>query len=384
MNYISIISFIIFILSINIVNADDFKNGTNKNKENNLFEKIKNYVTTKPGIYIAIGVCVILILILLILITCIVKKVKKGKNHVPYIEASKLDLYGKEDTNYRGVPTKDVRNSNNDGTRFNIGIPTTQSNFNSNYVMSTQSSDIPQAHMKHSTLPKIRVNDNTLNSNYSYHSYGRNNSPKTPKSNRSQNSPVSPFDNNNSPMKPNYNINNNINSNNINEDDDDDNNNYSFEKLIDKKPQPINVFDRESNPNRTSSLMGEDDINILNSYLNNHNSLNTNDEDDSFIPSYYNNDNVKIEENQQKEGKQYDIPENFKGLQTYRVVHNFSPHRSDELIVEKGHLLKVIKSYEDGWALCYNIETKVKGFIPMNKLQIEDRSPKEEESYKQK
>lgn len=180
----------------------------------------------------------------------------------------------------------------------------------------------------------------------------------------------------------NMNLNNNTNPNNKNgmamnydnrgsidtEDDDELNNgNVSFEKLIKDKPQPINVFDRESNPNRTSSLLGEDDIKRLNGYLDKNNK-NLSVNDDSFIPSYYgesNNNNMKEENNIQS-----DIPFEFRNLETYRVIHNFAPHRFDELAVEKGHLLKLIKSFEDGWALCYNIDTNNKGFIPKNKLRL--------------
>jgi len=336
-----------FIVLINLVNAEGFNNdnvvdtegmnnnnvmnteGINNNnvmnseginnhsKEKTFIEKAKNYVTTKPGMYIAIGVCAFLALILLFSIILIVKKVKKRKNNVPYIEPSRQELYANENSksyisdnsNYCSLPIKDMRNSN-----FNIGIPKAQNNYN-NISGSYDTLPLPGSlpHPNNSAIiPKIRINDETLKSNYSF---GR------------KNIPINQFGNS-IPMQPSFNVNPNINSNMTNEIED-INNRPPFENRIDERPQPINVFDRESNPNRTSSLMDEDDIDILNSYLND--SRNTIDEDDNIIPNYYDQKNIRNEENQkqqpkqqpkqqqqqqqqkqQQEEEQYDIPEKFK------------------------------------------------------------------------
>jgi hypothetical protein len=228
-------------------------------------------------------------------------------------------------------------------------------------------------------------NNNPMNMNSNYGSNGRNNNPMNMNSNNNMNSNYNFSNNrNNDPLSPN-NMNNinDFNQENVNmnidnrgsyeaeEEEDINSGNMSFEKLIKDKPQPINVFDRESNPNRTSSLLGEDDIDRLNGYIKNDNmkNLKVENENDNFIPSYYGNNNIEEEDNFEN-----DIPFEFRNLQTFRVIHNFVPHRFDELKVEKGNLLKIIKSFEDGWALCYNINTKNKGFIPKNKLRIVDES----------
>ncbi|ORX82348.1 hypothetical protein BCR32DRAFT_241221 [Anaeromyces robustus] len=62
------------------------------------------------------------------------------------------------------------------------------------------------------------------------------------------------------------------------------------------------------------------------------------------------------------------IPDEYEKFKTFKVVRKFTPQRNDELVVENGHLVKMIKSFEDGWTLCYNINTKKEGYIPKNKL----------------
>jgi len=70
------------------------------------------------------------------------------------------------------------------------------------------------------------------------------------------------------------------------------------------------------------------------------------------------------------------IPDEYEKYKTYKVVRKFTPQRNDELVVENGHLLKMIKSFEDGWSLCYNVDTKKEGYIPKNKLAPVDQIQK--------
>jgi len=334
--------------------------------------------------------------------------------------------------NYNEIYMNDSKKNDNNH-HFNIDIKLSEDELNEESI---PNENIPIAHSKNSTpMNSIRASDYQFNSNYKnnddmYSDYddkrypsnnrNRNNSPLSP--NYNSKSPISPKYNsnnrNNDPMSPNYNYNSNSRNNTLNSNYNSNGRNYNYnsnnrnnnfkngsdesskgnmnmkynnnnhtsyeteedndissisydynvspyEKLIQNKPEHINVFDRESNPNRTSSLLSEDDINRLNGYLNKENNSNGGD-NDSFIPSYYNDENLNNEDSENN------VPIEFRNLQTYRVIHNFVPHRSDELEIEKGHLLKIIKSFEDGWALCYNINTKVKGFIPKNKLRIED------------
>jgi len=67
------------------------------------------------------------------------------------------------------------------------------------------------------------------------------------------------------------------------------------------------------------------------------------------------------------------IPEEYEKYKTYRIVRKFTPQRNDELVVEIGNMVKLIKSFEDGWTLCYNIDTKKEGYIPKNKLAPLDK-----------
>jgi len=85
--------------------------------------------------------------------------------------------------------------------------------------------------------------------------------------------------------------------------------------------------------------------------------------------------NLGNENNSNTYGKK-NIPEEFEKYKTYKVVRKFTPQRNDELVVENGHLLKMIKSFEDGWSLCYNIDTKKEGYIPKNKLAPVDQIQK--------
>jgi len=62
------------------------------------------------------------------------------------------------------------------------------------------------------------------------------------------------------------------------------------------------------------------------------------------------------------------IPDEYEKFKTFKVVRKFTPQRNDELVVENGHMVKMIKSFEDGWTLCYNIDTGKEGYIPKNKL----------------
>jgi len=70
------------------------------------------------------------------------------------------------------------------------------------------------------------------------------------------------------------------------------------------------------------------------------------------------------------------IPDEYEKYKTFKVVRKFTPQRNDELVVENGHLVKMIKSFEDGWTLCYNIDTKKEGYIPKNKLAPVDQIQK--------
>jgi len=70
------------------------------------------------------------------------------------------------------------------------------------------------------------------------------------------------------------------------------------------------------------------------------------------------------------------IPEEYEKFKTFKVVRKFTPQRNDELVVENGHLVKMIKSFEDGWTLCYNINTKKEGYIPKNKLSAFEQPQK--------
>jgi len=70
------------------------------------------------------------------------------------------------------------------------------------------------------------------------------------------------------------------------------------------------------------------------------------------------------------------IPDEYEKYKTFKVVRKFTPQRNDELVVENGHLVKMIKSFEDGWTLCYNIDTKKEGYIPKNKLAAVDQIQK--------
>lgn len=70
------------------------------------------------------------------------------------------------------------------------------------------------------------------------------------------------------------------------------------------------------------------------------------------------------------------IPDEYEKFKTFKVVRKFTPQRNDELVVESGHLVKMIKSFEDGWTLCYNINTKKEGYIPKNKLAAFDQPQK--------
>jgi len=69
------------------------------------------------------------------------------------------------------------------------------------------------------------------------------------------------------------------------------------------------------------------------------------------------------------------VPEEYEKFKTFKIVRKFTPQRNDELVVENGHLVKLIKSFEDGWTLCYNIDTKKEGYIPKNKLGSLDQPP---------
>jgi len=69
------------------------------------------------------------------------------------------------------------------------------------------------------------------------------------------------------------------------------------------------------------------------------------------------------------------VPEEYEHYKTYKVVRKFTPQRNDELVVDPGHLVKMIKSFEDGWTLCYNIDTRREGYIPKNKLVQLDQPP---------
>jgi len=70
------------------------------------------------------------------------------------------------------------------------------------------------------------------------------------------------------------------------------------------------------------------------------------------------------------------IPDEYERFKTFKVVRKFTPQRNDELVVEIGNLVKMIKSFEDGWTLCYNIDTRKEGYIPKNKLASLDQPTK--------
>lgn len=70
------------------------------------------------------------------------------------------------------------------------------------------------------------------------------------------------------------------------------------------------------------------------------------------------------------------IPDEYEKFKTFKVVRKFTPQRNDELVVEIGNMVKMIKSFEDGWTLCYNISTRKEGYIPKNKLASLDQPSK--------
>jgi hypothetical protein len=70
------------------------------------------------------------------------------------------------------------------------------------------------------------------------------------------------------------------------------------------------------------------------------------------------------------------IPDEYEKFKTFKVVRKFTPQRNDELVVENGHMVKMIKSFEDGWSLCYNIDTGKEGYIPKNKLAAMEQPQK--------
>jgi len=80
-----------------------------------------------------------------------------------------------------------------------------------------------------------------------------------------------------------------------------------------------------------------------------------------------------MEKNLKNDKPKSNIPEEYEKFKTYRIVRKFTPQRNDELVVEIGHMVKLIKSFEDGWTLCYNIDTKKEGYIPKNKLAALDK-----------
>ncbi|ORX51839.1 hypothetical protein BCR36DRAFT_369747 [Piromyces finnis] len=70
------------------------------------------------------------------------------------------------------------------------------------------------------------------------------------------------------------------------------------------------------------------------------------------------------------------IPDEYEKFKTFRIVRKFTPQRNDELVVDIGNLVKMIKSFEDGWSLCYNIDTGKEGYIPKNKLMVVEKPQK--------
>jgi len=80
-------------------------------------------------------------------------------------------------------------------------------------------------------------------------------------------------------------------------------------------------------------------------------------------------------------GGMSNIPEEYEKFKTFKVVRKFTPQRNDELVVEYGHMVKMLKSFEDGWTLCYNINTRQEGYIPKNKLASADQPQKPQNVY---
>jgi hypothetical protein len=416
------LNYIIFILliNVNIINAQGNTNVAISNQDNevksnseNLWNNVKDFVKSTIGLIVILSSIAVITILFIIIFFCKMKRDIGGKRKI-----SNNEFSGKEDSksflnvesSIYSVSSNKIKNS--DGNRFIIGIPNIQNgnNINENNLSFMRSesqgfnknSPSNNNTIKSNFTSNSRCNNtmnsnfsssrnNTINSNYSTNRNNTMNSKYSTSRNNTMNSNYST--NRNNTMNSNYSSSSNRNNNNnrspnsinifnyenlsknlINKGSYDDNGNnignVSFERLIKGKPQPINVFDRENNPNRTSSLIGDDDIDRLNDNLNNNDNdkNNLNNENDSLIQSYYQDNNIKNDITMES------IPIEYRSLQTYRVIHNFMPHRYDELHVVKDDLLKLIKSYEDGWSFCFNIKTKSKGFIPKNKLRIVDET----------
>jgi len=85
---------------------------------------------------------------------------------------------------------------------------------------------------------------------------------------------------------------------------------------------------------------------------------------------------MKNAANHKKSPSLASIPEEYEKYKSYEIVRKFTPQRNDELVVDIGNIVKLIKSFEDGWTLCYNVDTGKEGYIPKNKLAILDRPQK--------
>jgi len=346
MNKGALLLLFIFIFSINIISikAEENENPNSILKQEEkkgfgtkvwekikeIFNKIIEFIKTKTGLIIVISVASTILLVVLTIIIYKLIKRSREKDDIPYInfyDSSKnpnLKLYDKSLNNI-SIPSD---SNSKDSEPF-------QAHFKQNTFMNTP----VQGSESYSPVVPPNYNSSSSNTNL-FNKYGSN--PRI--NNLDSVRDVTAF----TPSP------------------------SSYDDINKGRPEPQNIFDGGFYPNRSSSLLGEDDFKGLNVIMNekDENSITiTNEEKSNIKPN--NNENTIDFEN---------IPDEFKDLKTYRVIHKFKPHRDDELMVEKNHLLKVLKTFEDGWAFCYSINNKDKGFIPMNKLRLEDEKPSESEN----
>jgi len=91
---------------------------------------------------------------------------------------------------------------------------------------------------------------------------------------------------------------------------------------------------------------------------------------------------LKKHESYQRTPSLASVPEEYEKFKTYKIVRKFTPQRNDELVVDIGNMVKLIKSFEDGWTLCYNIDTEKEGYIPKNKLAALDKPLKQQNNIR--
>jgi len=341
MNKGTLLLLFIFIFSINIISikAEENENPNSilKQEENKgfgkkLWEKIKSFfsnviefIKTKTGLIVVISVASAILLLVLTIILYKVIKHKKEKDDIPYINFydSSKNPNLKYDKSLNNISIPSDSNSKDSET----SVP-----FQSHFKQNTFMNSTVQGSESYSPVVPPNYNSSSSNTNL-FNKYGSN-----------------PRINNLDTPSP-----------------------SSYDDLNKGRPEPQNIFDGGFYPNRSSSLLGEDDVKRLNGIMT------IRDENSATMVNNEEKNNIKPNKNYVDIDLE-NIPNEFKDLKTYRVIHKFKPHRDDELVVERNQLLKVIKSFEDGWALCYNINSKDKGFIPMNKLKLLDEKLSESEN----